>query len=168
VVELASLAGVSPATISRLERGNRAALTVAMAERILAALELRLDIEVVPLWADIDAAIEAAARIPVTELIETWPFSFTRFVSRLDGIPYLLDGLTAAAVQGAPVKVEVVEIAVPRDDEVLDRLTELLTDIMAKRGDGFNYLDPREPGSDDYLCIAGQFRTRRPPAALAA
>jgi transcriptional regulator with XRE-family HTH domain len=160
LVELARLAGVSPSTISRTERGGSAGLSVALAERILAALELRLDIEVVPLWADVDEAIEAAARMPVAERIQAWPFSFTQFVSRLDGIPYLLDGLTAAAVQGAPVKVEAVEIAVPRDDEVLDRLTELLADIMAKRGDGFDYLDPREPGSDDYLCIAGRFRIR--------
>jgi transcriptional regulator with XRE-family HTH domain len=160
LVELASLAGISPASISRIERGIGPALTVAMAERILAALELRLDIEVVPLWADVDEAIEAAARMTVAERIQAWPFSFTQFVSRLDGIPYLLDGLTAAAVQGAPVRVEEVEIAVPRDDEVLDQLTKLLADIMAKRGDGFDYLDPREPGSDDYLCIAGRFRIR--------
>src|SRR5580704_13718394 len=98
--------------------------------------------------------------MPVGERIETWPFSFTQFVSRLDGIPYLLDGLTAAAIQGAPVKVETVEIAVPRDDGALDRLTELLKDMMAKRGDGFDDPDPREPGSDDYVCIAGRFRIR--------
>jgi len=160
LVELASLARVSPASISRIERGIGPALTVGMAERILAALELRLDIEVVPLWADVDEAIDAVARMSVAERVETWPFSFTQFVSRLDGIPYLLDGLTAAAIQGAPIKVEAVEIAVLRDEEVLDRLTELLNDIMTKRGDGFDDPDPREPGSDDYVCIAGRFRIR--------
>jgi transcriptional regulator with XRE-family HTH domain len=81
------LAGVSPATISRTERGRAAGLSIALAERILAALELRLDIQVVPPWADIDEAIEAVARMPVTERIETWPFSLTPFASRLDGIP---------------------------------------------------------------------------------
>ena len=43
-----------------------------------------------------------------------WPIDFAAFVNRLDGIPYLLDGLTSAAVQGAPVMVEEFDIGPAR------------------------------------------------------
>jgi transcriptional regulator with XRE-family HTH domain len=160
VVALARLAGVSPATVSKIERGRRPAVTIAMADRLLAAMGLRLHVETVPLWADVDTAIAVAGQQSLAERMKEWPIDFTAFVSRLDGIPYLLDGLTSAAVQGAPVIVEEFEIAVPRDDEVLDRLTFLLADFMARRGESFESRDPREKGSEHYLCIAGRFRVR--------
>jgi transcriptional regulator with XRE-family HTH domain len=160
VAELARRAGVSPASVSKIERGRRPAVTIAMADRILAAMGLRLHVETVPLWADIDTAIAEASRRSLAERMAGWPIDFAAFVNRLDGIPYLLDGLTSAAVQGAPVMVEEFEIAVPRDDEVLDRLTFLLGDFMARRGEGFESRDPRRPGSEHYLCIAGRFRVR--------
>jgi transcriptional regulator with XRE-family HTH domain len=160
VTELAKRAGVSPATVSKIERGRRDAVNLAMADRILTAMDLRLHVETVPLWADIDEMIDQASRGTLGERITTWPIDFEALVTRLDGIPYLLDGLTAAAVQGAPVRVEEFEIAVPRDDEVLDRLTFLLEDFVARRGEGFEYLDPRERGSDYWTCIAGRIRIR--------
>lgn len=160
VAELARRAGVSPATVSKIERGRQPAATIAMADRILAAMGLRLHVETVPLWADIDTAIAEASRRSLAERMAGWPIDFAAFVNRLNGIPYLLDGLTSAAVQGAPVVVEEFEFAVPRDDEVLDRLTFLLGDIMARRGDAFESRDPRRPGSEHYLCIAGPFRIR--------
>ena len=160
VAELARRAGVSPASVSMIERGRRPAVTIAMADRILAAMGLRLHVETVPLWADIDTAIAEAAKQSLAERMAGWTIDFAAFVDRLDGLPYLLDGLTSAAVQGAPVIVEEFEIAVPRDDEVLDRLTFLFGDIMARRGEGFESRDPRQPGSEHYLCIAGRFRVR--------
>jgi transcriptional regulator with XRE-family HTH domain len=160
VAELARQAGVSPATVSKIERGRRPAVTIAMADRILAAMGLRLHVETVPLWADIDTAIAEAGRRSLAERMTAWPIDFAAFVNRLDGLPYLLDGLTSAAVQGAPVMVEEFEIVVPRDDEVLDRLTFMLEDFMARRGEGFESRDPRRPGSEHYLCIAGRFRIR--------
>ncbi len=159
VAELARRAGVSPASVSKIERGRQPAVTIAMADRILAAMGLRLHVETIPLWADIDTAIAEAWR-SLAERMAGWPIDFAAFVNRLDGIPYLLDGLTSAAVQGAPVMVEEFEIAVPRDDEVLDRVTFLFRDFMARRGEGFESLDPRRPGSERYLCIAGRFRVR--------
>src|SRR5271154_808848 len=125
VKELACLAGVSPATVSQVERNMRPAVSFAMADQILCAMELRLNIEIVPLWADIDEAIDQASRQPLAERIKTWPVDFPAYVSILDGLLYLLDGLTSAAVQGVPVIVEEFEIAIPRDDDVLDRFTML-------------------------------------------
>jgi transcriptional regulator with XRE-family HTH domain len=158
--KLAGRAGVSPATISRIERNQQPAVSMAMVDRILGAMDLRLHIETVPLWADVDEIIDEAARLPLAERIQTWPIEFEALVTRFDGIPYLLDGLAAAAVQGVPVVVPEFEIAVPNDDEVLDRLTLLLEDIMARRGDGFEILDPREPGAGYYTCLAGRIRIR--------
>lgn len=160
MAELGRRAGVSPATVSRIERGQRPAVTIAMADRILAAMGLRLHVETVPLWADVDSAIAEAGRRPLAERIAGWPIDFAAFIDRFNGLPYLLDGLTSAAVQGAPVMVEEFEMAVPRDDEVLDRLTFLLGDILARRGESFEFRDPRQPGSERYLCIAGRFRIR--------
>ena len=77
VVELAQLAGVSPATVSKIERGLRPAVTIAMADRILTAMGLRLHVETVPLWADIDTAIVEASRQSLAERIEGWPIDFT-------------------------------------------------------------------------------------------
>ncbi len=160
VAELARRAGVSPATVSMIERARRPAVTIAMADRILAAMGLRLHVETIPLWADIDTAIAEAAKQSLAERMTGWRIDFAAFVNRLNGIPYLLDGLTSAAVQGAPVMVEEFEIAVPRDDEVLDRLTFLFDDFMARRGEGFESRDPRRPGSEHYLSVAGPFRVR--------
>jgi transcriptional regulator with XRE-family HTH domain len=161
IPQLARLAGVSLGTISKIENGKQAGLTLTMADRILTALDLRLHIETVPLWADIDESIDAEALLPLADRILTWPLDFEALVTRLDGIPYLLDGLLAAAVQGAPVRVTEFEIAVPRNDEqALDRLTFILTDIVATRGDRIQSLDPREPGDDYYTCLAGRLRIR--------
>lgn len=130
--DLAEKSGVSPASISKIELARRSTVNLAMADRILTAMDLRLHVETVPLWADVDQAIDEAAALPLADRIMAWQIEFETLVTRFDGIPYLLDGLTAAAVQGAPVKVEAFEIAVPRDDAVLDRLTLLLEDIMAR------------------------------------
>jgi transcriptional regulator with XRE-family HTH domain len=160
IATLAKLAAVSTATISMLERGKRATINVATVDRILAAMDLRLDIATVPLWADIDEAIDRECALPLSERIAAWPLDFGALVSRLDGVPYLLDGLTAAAVQGAPVVNDEFQIALPSDDDTIGRFCYVVGDILARRGEGFEFQDPREPGSDYYTCIAGRIRVR--------
>jgi transcriptional regulator with XRE-family HTH domain len=56
IARLAKLATVSTATISMIERGKRTSINIATVDRILAAMELRLDVGTVPLWADVDEA----------------------------------------------------------------------------------------------------------------
>jgi hydroxypyruvate isomerase len=149
VRELAASSGVSAATISAVERGRRA-VTLDLADRILAAMGLRLHVETEPEWAAVDAAIEKSARVPLAERLKDWPTDVTAYLTYLDGIPYLVDGMAAAAMQGVPVPVEALAIAVPRDDDVLDKLTVVLSDMSVKRGQGFQLRDPREPGSPRY------------------
>jgi transcriptional regulator with XRE-family HTH domain len=160
IAKLARLASVSTATISMIERGKRATINVTTVDRILAAMDLRLDVGTVPLWTDIDEAIDRACALPLSERIAAWPLDFGALVCRLDGIRYLLDGLTAAAVQGAPVVNDEFQIALPSDDETIARFCYVMEDIMARRGAGLEYRDPREPGSDYYRCIAGTIRVR--------
>jgi transcriptional regulator with XRE-family HTH domain len=160
IAKLARLASVSTATISMIERGKRPTINVATVDRILAALDLRLDVGTVPLWADIDEAIDRACALTLTERVAAWPLEFGALVSRLDGVPYLLDGLTAAAVQGAPVVNDEFQIALPSDDDTIARFCHVISDIMGRRGEGLEFQDPREPGSDYYTCIAGLIRYR--------
>ena len=114
-----------------------------MADRILAAMGLRLHVETVPLWADIDTAIAEASRRSLAERMAGWPIDFAAFVNRLDGIPYLLDGLTSAAVQGHR---SWSRSSRSRSRATMRCSTELLTfllgDFMARRGEGFKAAIP--------------------------
>lgn len=159
--ELAEKAGVSPAMISRLEHGDLPNITVAAAERIFLALGFRLHVEAVPAWADVDTAIAEAAKRSLQDRMVGWPADFPFFIRRFDGLPYLVGGLAAAALQGAPVVVEEVEILVPRDDQVLVEVARLLGRMGASRGpNGWEALDPRQKGSDRYKTPFGNLRLR--------
>jgi transcriptional regulator with XRE-family HTH domain len=159
--ELAEKAGVSPALISRLERGSLTGLTVAAAEKIFLALGFRLDVAAVPAWADVDTAIAEAAKQSLQDRMAGWPADFPYIIRRFDGLPYLVGGLAAAALQGAPVAVEEVEIVLPRDDEVLVKVKRALERMRARRGpSGWEAPDPRCKGSDRYKTTFGKLRLR--------
>jgi transcriptional regulator with XRE-family HTH domain len=159
--EVAEKAGVSRAMISRLERGDLPNITVAAAERIFLALGFRLHVEAVPAWADVDTAIAEAAKQSLEERMAGWPADFPFIIRRFDGLPYLVGGLAAAALQGAPVVVEEVELQVLRDDQVLIKVARVLDGIGARRGPtGWETLDPRQKGSDRYKTPFGGIRLR--------
>lgn len=158
---LGELCGVSVSTLSAIERGTRA-VTLPRVERILGAMELELHLETQPVWAPIDLAIAEAAGRSLAERMAGWSIEFTSFVSWFAETPYQADGLLAAALQGAPVPVTAFEMAVPRDDETLDRLTLLLDEMRAARWcvkwqewGGMTTNDPREAEEDVELMMAG-------------
>jgi HTH-type transcriptional regulator / antitoxin HipB len=70
-VDLASRAGVSPATISRLERGHPGTLTLDTMRRVAAALDIRVDL--VPRWraGDLDRLLNAS-HSQLHELVARW------------------------------------------------------------------------------------------------
>lgn len=157
--KLAAEAGVSTTTISDLERGQRAA-TLDLADRVLAAMGLRLHVEAEPEFADIDTVIAQASRRAAAEIMGEWAPDAAAYFAFLTGIPFIVEGLAAAALQGAPVRVQTLEIAVPADDEkALDKLTVTLGGIGAHRGD-FEIRDPRVNGSPDYVSLHGPLRLR--------
>ncbi|MEV5711410.1 helix-turn-helix transcriptional regulator [Actinoallomurus sp. NPDC052274] len=183
---LADLCDASVATLSAIERGTRN-VSLPLADRILGAMELELHLETQPRWEAIDAAIAEAAGRPLQERIADWEIEFTPFVSWFAETPYMADGLMAAALQGAPVPVTAFEMAVPRDDDSLDRLTVLLNEMRASRWSVFWLQwsasasnDPREAEADmaalarrdgattqpsgpdafSYECRHGRFRIR--------
>jgi transcriptional regulator with XRE-family HTH domain len=161
VYELAEKAHVSPALISRLEHGRISGVTVGTVERIFLALGLRLDVAAVPAWAEVETAIAEAAKQSLQERMAGWPADLPFIIRRFDGLPYLVAGLAAAALQGAPVPVEEVEIRLPRDDQVLAEVTLKLGRMGAKRGpDGWETLDPRQKGSDRYKTPFGGLQLR--------
>lgn len=152
--ELAELCDASVATLSAIERGSRN-VSLPLADRILGAMELELHLETQPRWEAIDAAIAEAAGRPLKERIAGWEIELTPFVSWFAETPYMADGLMAAALQGAPVPVRAFEMAVPRDEESLDRLTLLLNEMRAARWNVFWLQwsrsasnDPREAEAD--------------------
>jgi hypothetical protein len=147
--------------ISKLEHGRLTGITVGTAERIFLALGFRLDVAAVPAWADVDTAIAEAAKQSLQDRMADWPADFPFIIRRLEGLPYVVGGLAAAALQGAPVPVEEIEILVPRDDEILRQVGLTLDGLGARRGPGgWETLDPRQKGSDRYSTLFGNLRLR--------
>lgn len=156
---LAEESGVSVTTISDLERGRRAA-TLDLADRVLKAMGLRLHVAAEPEFADIDAVIARASGRSPAEIMAGWVPDAAAYVAFLADVPFIVEGVAAAALQGAPVEVPTLEIAVPADDEeALDKLTVMFGAIGARRGD-FEIRDPRVKGSPDYLSLHGPPRLR--------
>ena len=159
LAKLAASAGVSAACISRLERGQRVS-TLDLADKVLGAMGLRLHVEAEPQFADIDTVIAQAARRSPSEVVSDWRPSAGAYFTYFADVPFIVEGLAAASLQGAPVTVETLEIAVPADnDDALDRLTITLGVMGAHRGE-FENRDPRVKGSPDYVSLHGRLRIR--------
>jgi transcriptional regulator with XRE-family HTH domain len=132
--DLATASEVSVAMLSLVERA-KVGVTLAMVEKILAAMGLALYLEAEPMWAGIDTAISDAAGRSLPDRMADWKIELTSFVSWFAQLPcpYMADGLMAAALQGAPVPVTAFQIAVADDDETLDELIFLLNDMKAQQ-----------------------------------
>lgn len=146
--KLAQLAQVSASTLSQLEHGKRA-VSLDLADQVLAALGLRLHVGVEPLHDKIDKAIAQCAGRSLSEIVGTWKVSLTAFATFLDGVPYIIEGPAAAALQGVPVAVDTLGIAIPADDDAArEKFESAMYRIRARRGpDGWQPLSLRAPGS---------------------
>lgn len=158
---LASRAGVSAATVSAVELGYRAT-NLDLLDRLLDAMDLRLNLEAEPRFADIDTMIATVKGRPLAETMNEWaPDAAAYFTFFLQAnVPFMVEGPPAAALQGAPVKVDTLEVVVPDgDEEVLDRLAIMLHGIGARRAD-YKPADPSVPGVPDYATMHGELRLR--------
>ncbi|SBT47608.1 helix-turn-helix domain-containing protein [Micromonospora auratinigra] len=158
---LAELAGINQGTIAHIERGGRLP-SLPTVERLLAAMEVQLVVGVEPLDSHLDAALDALVGEPVGERIRQ--IGLDRMLDALGELPYVLTGSTAALLQGAPLPVDAVEVAVRRRDS--PRLTAFLSAAYAQRWNarwgewGGLPLEPEEPGEHRWLTRYGELRAR--------
>lgn len=157
--QLAALAGVSQAAVARIERGERAP-TIPVLERMLAAMDVQLAVGVEPLDAHLDARMDDLAARPLAERIDE--LGLDRLLDRLSDLPQVLTGSTAALLQGAPVPVEALEIAVRWQDSKM--LTRWLERNYGQRWNarwgefGGVWLEPEEPGEHRWSTRYGEIR----------
>lgn len=159
--KLAALAGVTQGAVARIERGDRTA-SAPMLARLFAAMGEQLTVGVEPLDADLDAALDALAATPLDERIADTEVGSVR--DRLTGIPYVFAGATAALLQGAPVPVTAVDVALRWADA--DAFTHWLSHNYGQRWHsawetyGFLPLDPRLPGEHRWRTAWGTIAAR--------
>ncbi|WP_327041963.1 helix-turn-helix domain-containing protein [Micromonospora ureilytica] len=157
--QLAALAEVDQAAVARFERGERAP-TIAVLERLLAAMDVQLVIGVEPLDAHLDARIDGLAARPITERIDG--LGLDRLLDRLTDFPQVITGSTAALLQGAPVPVDALEIALRwQDSRAFTRWLETHYGQRwnARWGEfGGVWLEPEEPGEHLWSTRYGEIR----------
>lgn len=158
---LADLAGTSQAAVARIERGDRMP-SIPLVERLFAALDRQLTLGVEPLDSHLDATMAELAGRPLAERIDD--LGLDRVLDRLGDLPHLLAGSTAALLQGAPVPVDAVEIAVRWRDSA--RFTAWLAAAYGQRWNarweefGGLHLEPEEPGEHRWRTRYGEIRAR--------
>ncbi|MET8351015.1 helix-turn-helix transcriptional regulator [Micromonospora sp. NPDC005206] len=157
--ELADLAEVSQAAVARIECGDRAP-SIPVLERLLAAMDVQLVVGVEPLDAHLDARIDDLAARPIAERIDE--LGLHRMLDRLTDFPQVITGSTAALLQGAPVPVEALEIAVRWQDSKL--FTRWLEAAYGQRWNarwgefGGVWLEPEEQGEHLWTTRYGEIR----------
>ncbi|MFI6260843.1 helix-turn-helix domain-containing protein [Micromonospora sp. NPDC051006] len=157
--ELASLAGVSQATVARIERGDRAA-GLPLLERLLAAMDVQLTVAVEPLDAHVDATLAELAARPLADRIDE--LGLHRLLDNLGDLPYVITGGTAALLQGAPLPVDTLEVAIRWRDSA--RFTRWLEAAYGQRWNarwgefGGVHLEPEEQGEHRWQTRHGEIR----------
>ncbi|MET7877082.1 helix-turn-helix domain-containing protein [Micromonospora profundi] len=157
--QLAALAGVTQGAVAHIERGERTP-SIPVLERLLAAMGLQLTVGVEPLDAHLDARIDDLAARPIAERIDE--LGLGRLLDRLPDLPQVITGSTAALLQGAPVPVDALEIALRWQDS--KQFTGWLEANYGQRWNarwgefGGVWLDPEEPGEHRWSTRYGEIR----------
>jgi len=118
--QVASRAGVHVSLVSAYERGRRAP-GVALLERLLAAAGLQLSVALEPLGADLDARVRQALAATPGERVYPLQLALADLPELLAEVPFIVEGLTAALLQGAPVPAPRIDVRIPDDDQALER-----------------------------------------------
>jgi transcriptional regulator with XRE-family HTH domain len=146
--QLALRARTSQQWVSRVERGSTAPTTAAV-DRLFAALDLQVRVDAEPAGSDFDAEIDKYAAMTAEERVEAFRWYHRRF-DQLGDLPYVVSGRLAAFVQGAPVAVPRIDLAVAEKD--LGGYAALFDRVVCTRWNerwhdfGGVETDPREPG----------------------
>lgn len=113
---LAGASQLAQSVVSRVERGLYPA-SLDLIERLFGALDLQLRVQATTAHAELDKEISELARQPIAERIAgTWAVQALWSLRRWGPVPVVIEGALAAVLQGAPIPVDDVDIAVSRHD----------------------------------------------------
>jgi transcriptional regulator with XRE-family HTH domain len=132
--DLAAMSGVRQSAISEYERERRVPGWTA-ARRLFAAMGLQMRIELEPLDADLDRLIDAYAALPWQERARRLPYCLKDLDGHFAGVPLVVAGAGAAALQGVPVPVNRADLLVLDTDPALQALCERLRALVARLWD---------------------------------
>jgi transcriptional regulator with XRE-family HTH domain len=159
---LAQRAGVHPSHVSRVERGLAWPSGTALRE-LLEAAGMRFEVAVVPMVRPVldPDGVDATAVLANAGLD---PVPLTHALSHA-GVPYRLMGSLAAVLQGLPMAVVDMVLAVPKDriDDVGAALVPWLTGRWRDDWGEFDWALPRspaEPGADRWRTDGGELRVQ--------
>lgn len=166
--------GATQQWVSQIERGA-VAITTEVIERLFAIFDLRVIMDVEPVGSDLDDEIDDVRALSDDDRVEVVE-CFDRPLAQLTGFPWVLSGRLGAFVQGAPVRVVGLDVAVAEPDlnhvarafEVYggDRWNERLLDYYGAPA------HPRLPGPMRWLFGGYELRLevtdRLPPAITVA
>jgi transcriptional regulator with XRE-family HTH domain len=110
--------GATQQWVSQIERGA-VAPTTDVIERLFGIFDLRVILDVEPVGSDLDGEIDDVGALSDDDRAEVVD-CFRRPLEQLAGVPWVLSGRLGAFVQGAPVRVLRLDLAVAEPD--LDRL----------------------------------------------
>ena len=160
LADLATRAGLSVSVLSRVERGTLAP-SLDNLDKIFTALGLRLRLSTEPLD-DPEAQLERLSVLPLNMRLEK--SGVAQLLRTLDSLPYVIDGALAATLQGIPLPVEALDLAVAWRDS--DAFTGWLIRRLAYRWNESRQefrlldLDPRAPGAHLWQTAIGKVRAR--------
>ncbi|MDG4763735.1 helix-turn-helix domain-containing protein [Solwaraspora sp. WMMD406] len=158
---LASRAGVGQASLARIERGVQTP-SLALVERLFAAMDRQLTIGVEDLDAHVDRLLAGAGTRPFADRLGDTDVA--RFRQRATGISYVFDGPTAALLHGVPVPAPGVHVVLLWSEAaaVTDWLTRMYARRWYDKWQEYGHLpvDPREPGAHRWRTMAGEIHAR--------
>jgi transcriptional regulator with XRE-family HTH domain len=111
---LAERAGTTQQQVSLVERGLTQP-TTGLLDRLFGALDLQVRVDPEPIGTDCDAEIAANETFTADDRAESL-LLYERNFRRLEGMPYVLTGRLAAFLQGVPVSVSRLDLAVAEGD----------------------------------------------------
>ena len=120
--KLAEIAGIGQSAVSRYERGVQLP-SIPTLRVLLAAAGTQLKAELEPLDADVKRAIEEINNQP---LEEREAVRMCLMIDDLARVAHRVEGLSAAAILGAPVPAPTLELALADQDETYGWLAKLL------------------------------------------
>jgi hypothetical protein len=96
-------------------------------------LQMRIELE--PLDADLDRLIDTYATLPWQERARRLPYCLQDLDGHFAGVPLVVTGAGAAALQGVPVPVNRADLLVVDTDPALQALCERLSALLARLWD---------------------------------